>query len=206
MRRNCLVPFLSALVFVLLLAGCWNPFKPPEEPDPGNPPPVELLPRTTPQNVLYNLRVIYGTKDNSVNTPDDAHSLALTYREILYPGFKFHFLAADKPPELPEDWWGRNDEVASFDSLVTKRALGIVNEIQLSWSPGVAQEDNRLDEYGALLHPGWMRIDVTSILLDVVQGETTYRVSNGTANLWFAPDPADTTLWVISEWQDWQPL
>jgi hypothetical protein len=168
-----------------------------------------LVVRTSPANVLNNLRVIYSVKDNNVNTLEDAHSLARTYyRELFDPSFKFYFLPGDVPPGQQEDWWGRDDEAASFDSLLTKRALGIISEIQLSWSPGAAMPDNRMDPGSppALLHPNWKWIHVTSILLDVVlPAGNGYRVPLGLADFYFGPDPADSTLWVITEWWDRQP-
>ena len=203
-RSFCFVPLLSALVLVLLLAGCWNPFKPPISDNPGPGPTDEILPRTTPQNVLNNLRVYYSVKDNYLTSPEEAHSLARQYLEMLHPDFKFYFLAGWVPPDLPENWWARDEESRSLDSLLTKRAQGIVNEIQLSWNLGPAQPDNRWTEppNSVLLHPGWMHISANLVLLDVVVGEEIHRVNNGLADFYFAPDPADTTLWVISEWED----
>jgi hypothetical protein len=206
-RSFCFFPLLVSLFLVLFLAGCWNPFNPDTKPKPG-PPQEELLPRTTPQNVLNNLRVIYSVKDNNVNTLEDAHSLARTYyRELFNASFKFYFLPADVPEGLPENWWGRDPEAASFDSLLTKRALGIISEIQLSWSPGAAMPDNRMTgDPPVLEHPDWMSIHVTSVLLDVVlPAGNGYRVPLGLADFYFGPDPADSTLWVITEWWDRQP-
>ena len=207
-RSLCFIPLLSALVVVLLFAGCWNPFKPDVKDKPG-PAPEELLARTTPQNVLHNLRVLYSVKDNYLTAPEEAHSLALQYREIFHPDFKFYFRPADILPNFPEGWWGRNDEAISLDSLLTKRARGTINEIQLGWNPGAAVPDNRMTsppppEVPVFLHPDWMHISVNLVLLDVVEGEITHRVPNGTAEFYFAPDPQDTTMWVITEWWDQQ--
>jgi hypothetical protein len=199
---------LVSLFLVLSLAGCWNPFKPDSKDKPPiNPPQEELVPRTTPQNVLTDLRIVYSIRDNTLNTPQDAHTLADEYRKLLHTDFKFYFLPADVPQGLPDNYWRKDDEAASFDTLQTKRALGIVNEIQLTWTLGSAIPDNRTDPNPpyALLHPNWMHIYVSSILLDVVKGENTMRVSNGYADFYFAPDAADTTLWVITEWWDRQP-
>jgi hypothetical protein len=203
-RIFCFFPLLVSLFLVLFLAGCWNPFKP-HTGDGDGTPTEELLPRSTPQNVLHNLRVIYGVMDNNLNTPEDAHNLALKYRDLFDPQFRFYFLPGDVPPGLPEGWWGKNDEVAGFDTLMTKRALGIVTEIQLSWSPGAAVRDNRMEgDPPVLLHPDWMWVHVNSVLLDVVEGDHTYRVANGLAEFFCGPDPADSTLWVITEWRDVQ--
>ena len=205
-RRFSIIALLAASFLLCLMAGCW-PFDPPSKPD-DDPPTQELLPRTTPENVLYDLRLIYGDKDNIVNTAEDAHTWAEKYRTLFHPDtFTFHFIGGDQPPEFPNPWWGLNDEVAGFDTLFTQRAAGIVDDITLSWTVNASVPDDRFDpDTQTLLHPAWRHIYVTGILLDVVQGTTTWRVPNGTADFYFAPDPADSTLWVITEWYDHQPL
>jgi len=203
MTRKIASPaYVIVAIACLILAGCSDSTKP-------HPRKCEncLLPRTSPHNVLNNLRIIYSVADDTVNTPEDAHALAAKYRELFHPDFKFYFIPGDQPPGFPEGWWGRDDEVAAFDSLMVDRAAGIVTDVRLSWSPGAVVPDNRMTnppppEVPALLHPDWMHINVTSILLDIVTPNTTYRVSNGQADFYFAPDPADTTLWVITEWYD----
>jgi hypothetical protein len=195
---------LTGASLAFLLAGCSEKSTKPNPSDCQDCP----VARTSPGNVLADLRIIYSVMDNNVSTPEQAHALAEQYRTLFHPDFKFYFLPADTPPGLPENWWGRNDEVASFDTLHTKRALGIVNEIQLSWTVGSVVPDNRANPNPPppLLHPDWVGVHVSSILLDVVHGENRMRVSNGLADFYFAPDPADTTLWVITEWWDRQPV
>jgi len=199
MKRSYYIPFLSALALILLLSGCWNPFKPDTKDKPGDGPKEEILPRTTPQNVLNNLKVYYSVKDNTLTSAAEAQAIVQEYRTILDPNFKFYFLSADVPPNYPLGWWGKEPEAISLDSLLTRRALGNVNDIQLSWNPGPAEPDNRV---GA--PPRGMHIKVNLILLDVIQGDVTYRVNNGVADFYFAPDPTDTTLYVITEWYDRQ--
>jgi hypothetical protein len=152
------------------MAGCW-PFDPPTKPGKEQPTP-ELLDRTSPQNVLYNFRVIYGDKDNIVNTNEDAHTWAESYRTLFHPdSFKFHFLPGDFNAQLwPEGWWGTNDEVASLEGMLRRKAAGEITDIQLSWTVNASE-----------------------------------RVPSGTADFYFSPDPADSSLWVITEWQDIQP-
>jgi hypothetical protein len=204
-RRFVFLALVVASIMGVVLSGCFDKSTKPKPRDCQD----CLLARTSPANVLNNLRVIYGVMDNNLNTlflPEDAHNLALKYRDLFDPQFRFYFLPADVPPGLPENWWGKNDEVAGFDTLMTKRALGMVNEIRLSWSPGAAVPDNRVGgDPPVLLHPGWMWVHVNSVLLDVVEGNHTYRVANGLAEFYFAPDPADSTQWVITEWRDVQP-
>jgi len=198
-RRFSIIALLTAALFLCLMAGCW-PFNPPTGP-PKKLPTPEQLPRTSPENVLFNLRVIYGDKDNIVNTNEDAHAWAESYRTLFHPdSFKFYFLPEDyNPIYAPEGWWAANEEVTSLESILTRKAAGEIDDITLSWTVNPSEPDNRLG------HVGWRHIYVTSILLDVIQGENTTRVPNGTADFYFAPDPVDSSLWVITEWDDRQP-
>jgi hypothetical protein len=192
---------LVASLFLCLLPGCW-PFKP-KDTNGDIPPQEELKPRTSPENVLYNLRIVYGDKDNIVNTDQDAHIWAETYRSLFHSApdtFKFYFIPADTPPQFPEGWWGINDEVAGFENMLRSKVAGVTDDIQLTWSPGLSEPDARVG------HTGWKHILVSGVLLDVIQGETIYRVSNGSADFFFAPDPNDPSLWVITEWWDKPPV
>jgi len=184
--------FLAVTAF---LGGCSDPTRP----KPPQSCSTCLVPRTSPANVLQNLRVYYSIKDNSITAPDQAHQIAEEYRTLLHPDFKFYFLPNDVPPYYPQGWWGREPEVFSLDSLLTRKALGSLTDIKLSWNPGPDEPDNRM---GA--PPKSRHIKVNLILLDVIQGDVTYRVNNGVADFYFVPDPTDTTLYVITEWYDRQ--
>jgi len=201
-RRFLFLVLVAASTIGVVLLGCSDKSTKPKPRDCQD----CLHARTNPANVLNNLRVMYGVMDNNLNTPEQAHALAAQYRSLFHPDFKFYFLSGDAPPSFPEGWWGRDDEVAGFDTLMTKRALGIVTEIRLSWSPGATVPDNRANPNPPpeLLHPGWLCIHVNSILLDIVEGQNTLRVQDGLADFYFGPDPADSTLWVITEWREMQ--
>lgn len=211
MRHRLAFPaFFSALVVLLFLAGCWNPFKP-DEKDPGNGNGNgggELLERTSPENVLNNLLVIYSEQDQIVLSADDAHYWAEEYRELFDPEFKFYFVPEDKPPELPDFWWGRDGdplgEVLAFERLLNAVVSGELEDITLSWTVNLAVDDNRVDpDTGEPLHPGWKWIHVRSVLLEVTNGlGSGWKVPNGRANFYFGADPADSTLWVVTEWED----
>ncbi len=205
-RRFSIIALLAASLFLCLMAGCW-PFDPPSKPD-DDPPTPPLLARTSPENVLFNLRVIYGDKDNIVNTNEDAHTWAESYRTLFHPDtFTFWFIPGDQPPGQEETWWGLNEEVFSFEMLLKQKPAGVVDDITLSWNVNPSEPDLRFDpDTQDLLHPTWRHIYVIGILLDVIAGENTYRVPNGTADFYFAPDPANSSLWVITEWVDHQPV
>ncbi len=206
-RRLTPARALGTLVFALVLgclvAGC-DDFKL-IEPPPDPPPPPFLLPRRTPENVLYDLRVIYDGADSFVKTEADTLQWGKMYQSLFCPDtFKFYFIPGDQPPAFAAGWWGLTEEVRSFESLLRHKAQGTVDDIKLTWTVNPSEPDIRVG-MGGLLHPTWRHIYVTGILLDVVMGQNTFRVPNATADFYFAPDPADSTLWVITEWYDRQP-
>ena len=204
-RRFSIIALLTALLFLCLLAGCWNPFKPDE--GGGDVVTPELKPRTSPENVLFNFRVIYGDKDNIVNTDQDAHTWAESYRTLFHPDtFTFYFISGDQPPDFIDPWWGLNDEVSGFEVILQNKAAGIIDDIQLNWTINASEPDNRVDAYFQPIHPTWRHIYVIGILLDVIAGEITHRVPNGTADFYFSPDPSNPALWVITEWYDHPPV
>jgi len=196
--------FGLALALGCLVAGCSNSTKPGDKKTES---PL-TLPRTSPENVLYNLRVVYDTADVYVKTEADTLTWKNKYQELFHPDtFAFYFVPGDQPPGWPNNSWGLIDEVRSFKNMLRQEALGGTDDIELNWVVNPAGPDTRVNPEAPdqLLHPTWRHIYVTAILLDVVQGNNTWRVANGTADFYFAPDPADSTLWVITEWQDHAP-
>ncbi|KPJ61195.1 MAG: hypothetical protein AMJ46_02480 [Latescibacteria bacterium DG_63] len=207
MRHRLAFPaFLFAFVFLLSLAGCWNPFKPDENGNGNGNGGGEILERTSPENVLNNLKVIYSEKDEIVNTADDAHYWAEKYRELfdLTPAvFKFYFVFQETPPNFPEGYWFVEDEVLSFEGLLNSVASEDIVQIDLEFTIVAAVKDNRVDEYGQPLHPGWKWIHVPSVLLDVDFSDgNIMRVAGASADFYFGPDPSNPDLWVITEWFD----
>ena len=197
---------LVGLVVGLMLGGCSGPSMPHRElegPEDG------LLRRTSPENVLANLRVIYGIKDDLVSTPEDAYYWGGKYAELFHSDsgvFKFYFLPGEAPGGSPQGWWGIEDEVTSFTNLLSAVASGQVVDIRLEWTTRPSEPDSRVDPDSLeLLHPDWRLIRVESILLDVDQGQVIYRVSDGLADFYLGPDPRDPALWVVTEWFDLQP-
>jgi hypothetical protein len=92
---------VSMLLAVLALttAGCWNPFAP----DPGKPKPIqpaEFRDRTSPENVLHNLRTAYVWKN------------ADEYLDCLSEDFIFYPTDEDvqNPDlEIPPEWYKPNE-------------------------------------------------------------------------------------------------
>ncbi len=196
--------FLIGLTLVAVLAGCSGSTVPERRRAGAG---SGLLERTCPENVLHNLRILYGSIDDAVRDSADAHYWAERYRELIHPDtsvFKFYFVPDDIPPYCPEGWWGVNDEVASFENLLTASASGYITDILLDWTLNPSEVDNRTDpDTGEFLHPEWRWVHVSSILLDVAfPNGLIKRVSGGLAEFYFSPDPAASTLWVLTEWID----
>ncbi len=201
---GALAAFCLALALACLAAGCSNS----TEPKKKNPESPITLPRTTPENVLRNLRVVYDTADVFVKTEADTLTWTNRYQELFHPDtFTFYFVPGDQPPSCPNPWWGLAEEVRSFKNILKQEALGNVDDVMLYWTVNPSAPDSRISTQPPypLLHPTWRHIYVTGILLDVVTGTTIWRVPGGTTDFYFAPDPADSTLWVITEWYDHQP-
>ncbi|UCF78911.1 MAG: hypothetical protein JSW03_01145 [Candidatus Eiseniibacteriota bacterium] len=202
MRLYCAsLGILVCALVGLALAGCSGPSVPERErvaPEEG------LLERTTPEAVLWNLRLIYAEKDHQVETADDVQHWGEKYRELFHSDFKFYFIPEDAPPYLGQDWWGTDDEVAAFEGLLAAVVSGAVSEVRLMWTVNPALPDVRVDGSGQPLHPGWMWVHVSSLLLDIVQSENIYRVY-ASGDFYFAADPGDSTLWVVTEWFDREP-
>jgi hypothetical protein len=183
------------LAFALCLGGCSKPSSI-DKPEPG----LQLVARTSPENVLYDLRSIYDGADALMKTEADTLYWAGMYGSLFHPdSFKFYFIPADTPPQFPEGWWGFESEVASFENMLRRKVRGTLDDIKLDWVANLSEPDPRVG------HTGWRLIQVSGILLDIVVGTTIYRVSNGAANFCLAPDPANPTLWVITEWWDESP-
>ena len=202
----CSLALALVLIPGLLVPGCSGPGFPivlPPEP----PPAPSTLPRTTPENVLYNLRAIYDAADGSVTAVADTLEWGMMYGSLFHPDtFAFHFVEGDQPPDYPDAWWGLAEEVHSFNSLLRSKALGIADDILLTWSLSQSEPDIRSGgNPPRLLHPTWRHVYVFNICLDVIEGATDYRVPNGTADFYLAPDPANPALWVITEWYDHEP-
>ena len=94
-RRLLLCGIIGLLA--LSTAGCWNPFAPPDGDDPKHDVTYKL--RTSPENVLYNLKTAY------------VYMNLAEYLDCLAEEFEFHLnpddIAID--PELPVSW-GKQDE------------------------------------------------------------------------------------------------
>ncbi len=189
--------FVCVLTLASLLSGCWNPFSSDSDDNRDREPALSLVPRTTPENVLHDFKSIYAGADMLVKTNDDAIHWAGMFRTLFHPdSFKFYFVPGDAPLGFPEGWWGLDPEVSTFESMLKRNATGEIEDISLSWTVGLSQPDPRPEHHGS------MYIYVTGILVDVVEGDITHRVLNGAADFYFLPDPADSTLWVVSEWYD----
>jgi hypothetical protein len=114
--RLRLLALSISLLLLVFLAGCSDSVSP----DTRDSVSVQrLLSRTSPENVLFNLRLIYGDKDGLVTTAEEAQYWAEEYRKLFHPDFKFFFVPGDAPTDsFPEGYWGVENEVSSFEHML----------------------------------------------------------------------------------------
>jgi hypothetical protein len=177
-----------SLLAVLLLAGC--PFSPDKDEGPPPPPPPTFLARTSPQNLLNNLREAY--KQRSI----------AEYESLLSRDFTFLLSAEDAAkPDIP-DQWGRDVEIIIHGKMFDAE---MVQSLTLDFAVGDLIKEPADNLYTVMIsnvnlflwgstpsHPG---------------DPKEYRVSNSRAKFWFrrngwiAPGTSDST-WSVVKWED----
>ena len=170
-----------ALVAVFVFKGCIF--------DPGKEKPVEIkgyLPQTSPENVVNNLQASYQRKEIE------------EYAKLLDPTFIFKFQQADIPPDLPRDYWTRDEDSTGTDALFTTDEVSTI-----SLDPGAysSVDAGRLDE------PGAKQIRLTHVKLEVEQvNGVTLLVQGDIQDMYFRKGSVeagtDSTKWYLFEWQD----
>ncbi|MBC8450867.1 hypothetical protein H8D73_01495 [bacterium] len=103
--RRLAVVVVAAVVLIMPLSGCWNPFAPPNGENPDIP--VEgFRERTSPENVLHNFILAYERMDD------------VEYLDCLADTFEFWLYPQDviDDPTLP--WsWDKAEEAAIADAM-----------------------------------------------------------------------------------------
>jgi hypothetical protein len=103
-----LAVFVLLAVFVFTLSGCWNPFAP-DEGDKVPTPPPEYRDRTSPENVIHNLKTAYEYKSA------DNYLDCMSEDFIFYPSDDDQ---ADPQNPLPDKWY-KSDEQEMHDNMFT---------------------------------------------------------------------------------------
>jgi len=194
LRRFLTLALVPMLVGLVTGAGCI--FSPDEEDPPGDTPP-EIVPRTSPENVLKNLQAIYNDK---VRSAIDRRTL---YEQQLPPegapvdvAFKFNFQPADIEQGLPPSW-GVDSELAAHRAIFDAQETGDIYSLELRITNNPAA-DLSPPEVG---REGWKEIFATNVYLRLMFNlEDGLEVNGGQAEFKFAP-PVEG-LFVINDWTD----
>jgi len=175
MKRPAPFKLLLFAAVIFLAGGCWNPFQPEQTPPkPGE----EYKPRTSPENVLWDLVLAYERKDFD------------HYQTLFHKEYKFHFAKVDyeRDPEIPPEW-GYNEEMRSASKMFADPAVTI--SLTLFYVPGA------VDTFGKIVK---IPVDHPQLMFDI-RDKVTYSVTDP-QEFKFAPDPADSSLWLLYEWWD----
>jgi hypothetical protein len=189
-----LVPMLTAF-----LAGAGCIFSPDEEPTP-QPTPEELKPRTTPDNVIADLEIIYNDKVRSATERRELYQ-SLLPPDGVPPGnaFLFHFQPADIiAHQLPESW-PKDEEIAAHDRIFHAQDNGQIYSLELRVTRNPAADLNP-PQVG---REGWKEIFATNVYLRLMFNvDDGLEVNGGQAEFLFAPPDTTTGLFVINDWTD----
>ncbi|MBM3316311.1 MAG: hypothetical protein FJY75_00520 [Candidatus Eisenbacteria bacterium] len=176
----------APLLLLPALAGC--PFMPTKNDKPPDPVPV-FQPRTSPENLLANLKTAY--KERAV----------AEYESLLARDFTFVLSPEDAgQPGMP-DAWGRNTEITVHQKMFDG---DLVQSLSLDFMAGQRVFDP-VDHYWTItisnvdLYLRGMTPDRPTL--------TTYRVQDGTSRFWFRQNSWNATgtnepVWTIVKWED----
>ncbi|MCK4413626.1 MAG: hypothetical protein KAY32_08785 [Candidatus Eisenbacteria sp.] len=189
--RRTLQLGVSGLLLLLMIAGITGcPFSP----DSGNgddPPPDLFKARTSPENLLENLKMAYRER------------VVAEYESLLAMDFTFLLSAEDAAePGMPESW-GRQDEIGIHTNMFDSDR---VQDLSLSFDSG----DRVFDPTDGL----WT-ITITNVRLRLYgetpgnegEGPEEYKVDSGTSKFWFRENDwtepgTSNKIWTIVKWED----
>jgi hypothetical protein len=195
-RRFPIIALVSMLMGWVLSTGCI--FSPDEEPPPPQVPP-EIVPRTSPENVLKNLQAIYNDKVRSAIERREFYEQLLPPDPPAVPpdeAFLFFFQPVDIAAGLPPSW-PKDQEIAAHDAIFRAQESGDIYSLELRITHNDAEPLNPQQ-------PGredWQEIFATNVYLRLMFNlEDGLEVNGGQAEFRFAA-PVDS-LYVINEWTD----
>src|SRR4030095_974214 len=158
-------------------------FSPPDD-DPPEETPPEILPRTSPENVIKNLQAIYNDK---VRNAIDRRTLSEQQRPPADTdpqsgqAFIFNFQPADIAAGLPPSW-GQDSEVQAHKAIFEAQESGDIYSLELRITHGTP---TILTELG---HEGWKEIFASNVYLRLMFNlEDGLEVNGGQAEFKFAP-------------------
>jgi hypothetical protein len=150
-----------------------------------------FLPRTSPTNVLYNLKTAYAERNIA------------EYESLLAePDFTFVLSEEDQAkPDMPDNW-GRDPEIRIHGRLFDAE---MVQQLTLNFNVGDPVWDATQGMYTVVIS------HVNLYLYGATPGHPTevkeYRVSDGRSKFWFRKNPwttgaAHDSVWTIVMWED----
>jgi hypothetical protein len=187
-----LAALLLAAVFVFSVAGCWNPFAPPN----NNPPEggqEEYPLRTSPTNVLKNIVTAYNYRN------------AGAYLDCLSEDFIFYTSEEDiNDPTNPLDpEWYKSDETIMHNNMFADGSN--VESISLTLTDSDIEIDegdpqDPSDDTAIFQEAVDLRLGQTGglLLLATTPSEFRFRIAQ-------EPGPNGETLWEIYKWYDLGP-
>jgi len=159
------------------------------------PQPPELRPLTAPENLVYNIEVLYN------DTVRTAAQRRAEYEKLLAPpagcdtcpSFIFDFQALDEQHGIP-DTWGRDEEIQAHQNLFQAQANGDIYQLTLEI------EFLPAEDLGDPGRPGWKKVFATNVHLRVLMTpQDGFEVNGGQAE--FRAYTAQSR-WYIGEWID----
>ncbi|MDI6809622.1 MAG: hypothetical protein QME66_11670 [Candidatus Eisenbacteria bacterium] len=194
---------ILAILLLIFLSGCWNPFSPDVSKPPG-PQQAIYLPPTSPENVVKNLLTAYNYRD------------FVNYEPLLDSLFVFYFSQEDASGlakyGISQLRWGIQEELESTQNLFNanwsgKNAAGeeqpAASSINLTITEKQSEEWQVYDPDTAIKYA---KIDGMRVNLRVVAGPTEYITGDAYVNFKFRGrlDPASNKVlsWKIYEWRD----
>ncbi len=184
---------LIALTLVMTagLTGC--PFMPDKDKDPVDPIP-DFRPRTSPENLLYNLKQAYKLR----NVAEYESLLAL--RE---PAFTFVLSQDDQQDPGMPDQWGRQVEIDIHRNMFD---ADIVQTLTLDFVPLGQEWDPTDNMWSIMINNVNLRLYGT-IPGQEGEGAKELKVEASTSKFWFREEPwtapgTSDNIWTIVKWED----
>jgi hypothetical protein len=187
---NCKLALARLLPAALLCVSTVFPGCGDKKTAPGPDKESNFLPRTSPTNLLHNLKQAYAERDLA------------EYDSLLAEDFVFILSEEDQQmPDMP-DSWGRDIEILIHTCIFGSQYL---QTITLEYEIGDTTWDAEEGKYAAVIQ------HVNLYLYGSTPGHPTevkeYRVSDGRSRFWFRKNGwfspgTQNSVWTIVKWQD----
>jgi hypothetical protein len=192
-RKRQAIAAAFGVLLGLTVSGC--PFMP-DKGDGDDHDVVTFHPRTSPQNLLENLKASYKQRQLD------------EYDSLLSRDFEFVFCPYDQSqPDIP-DSWGRVDEIDAQDGMFDSEYVQDLT-MDFEYSTPIFDEEH-FDGVDSLwvVEVTQMRLSLTGTPPSAPPGTPaeTYRVNDGQVTMWFRKDPGNVVggrqIWKIVEMQE----